>query len=49
MWAVLSEVLGRQVGADFPSIGTMWLSNKKFLIDNMFRATAPVEALEAKK
>lgn len=38
--AVMSEVLDKQVGNDFVSIGTMWLSNKKFLVANCFCAAA---------
>jgi hypothetical protein len=41
LWAVMSEVLNRQVGSDFISIGTLWLSNKKFVIANSVCATAP--------
>jgi hypothetical protein len=41
LWAVMSEVLNRQVGSDFISVGTLWLSNKKFVIANSVCATAP--------
>ena len=40
LWAVKSEVLNRQVGSDFISVGTLWLSNKKFVIANSFCAAA---------
>jgi hypothetical protein len=35
----MSEVLERDVGSDFISIGTMWLSNEKFLVANSFCAS----------
>jgi len=34
---------------DFISLGTMWLSNRRFLVANIFCAAAPVGALEAKE
>ena len=34
----MSEVRDRDVGSDFVSIGTMWLSNKKFLVAIFFSA-----------
>jgi len=41
-------VLDRDAGSDFVSIGTMSLSNKKFLVANIFFC-CPVWALEAEK
>lgn len=46
VWVLLSENLGGEVGRSFESIGTLWLSNKWFLVENMFCAAA-VGALEA--
>jgi hypothetical protein len=40
MYKHLSEVLDRHVGSDFISLGTMWLSNKKFSVANSFCAAA---------
>jgi hypothetical protein len=36
----MSDILGRDVGRDFLSIGQMWISNSRFLVDNMFCAAA---------
>jgi hypothetical protein len=40
LWSYMSEVLSRNVGMDFLSIGQMWISNNSFLVDNMFCAAA---------
>lgn len=40
LWCNVSEILGRNVGLDFLSIGQMWLSNKRFLVENTFCADA---------
>jgi hypothetical protein len=40
MWIYMSESLGRNVGLDFLSVGQMWISNNRFLVDNMFCAAA---------
>lgn len=45
---MLSVVLDRQVGVHFISVGTMWLSNKNFLVANNLCA-ALWGALETKK
>jgi len=36
LWVCLSEVIGKDVGSSFESIGSLWLSNKRFLVANMF-------------
>jgi len=40
MWCYLSDILGRNVGMDFLSIGQMWINNNRCLVDNMFCAAA---------
>ena len=40
LWSILSEILNRQVGTYFVSVGTMWISNRKFIVENIFCATA---------
>lgn len=40
MWAYMSEVFDREIGNDFLSIGQMWLSNRRYLVCNMFCAAA---------
>jgi hypothetical protein len=47
MWRHLSDIFDRELGSNFLSIGQLWLSNKKFLVCNVF--SAAVGALEAKK
>lgn len=32
LWSYMSQILDREVGTDFVSLGTMGLSNKKFLV-----------------
>ena len=39
-WVCISEAIGKDVGNSFESIGSLWLSNKRFLVDNMFCAAA---------
>ena len=36
VWAIISELLGLEIGSDFESVGSRWLSNKRFLVHNMF-------------
>jgi len=36
----MSEILDRELGIGFVSLGTMWQSNKKFLVGNMFCVAA---------
>jgi hypothetical protein len=36
MWRHLSYIFGRELGYSFLSIGQLWLSNKKFLVCNVF-------------
>jgi len=36
----MSEILDRDVPIDFVSFGTMWLSNKKILVANIFCVAA---------
>ena len=31
VWVWISEVIDRNIGSSFESIGSMWLSNKRFL------------------
>ena len=38
--SILSEIFNRQVGTDFVSVGTMWISNRKFIVENVFCAAA---------
>jgi hypothetical protein len=40
MWSHLSEIFDRQLGIDFFSIGQLWISNRKFLLCNIFCAIA---------
>jgi len=40
MWVYMAEMFGRSVGRSFESIGVMWISNKRFLVDNIFCAAA---------
>jgi len=40
LWCYLSDILGRNVGMDFLSIGQMWINNSRCLVDNMFCAAA---------
>jgi hypothetical protein len=40
LWSNMSDILGRDVGRDFLSIGQMWISDSRFLVDNMFCAAA---------
>ena len=40
LWVCVSEAIGKDVGSSFESISSLWLSNKRFLIDNMFCAAA---------
>jgi hypothetical protein len=40
LWSILSEILNGQVGTDFVSVGTMWISNRKFIVENIFCAAA---------
>jgi len=40
---------GRELGYNFLSIGQLWLSNKKFLVCNVFSAAALWGVLETKK
>jgi len=35
IWYLISECLGVNIGANFISIGIMWLSNKRFLVHNV--------------
>jgi hypothetical protein len=49
LWFHMSEVCDRQIGADFLSIGQMWISNNKFVVCNSFFCCCPVGALEAEK
>jgi hypothetical protein len=39
-WENISHAVGRNIGGDFESIGTCWLSNKRFLVINMLCAAA---------
>ena len=38
LWSILSEIFNRQVGTYFVSVGTMWISNRKFIVENVFCA-----------
>jgi hypothetical protein len=40
MWGVISELLNLDIGSDFESIGGKWLSNKRFLVLNMFTSAS---------
>ena len=40
LWVYVSEVIGKDVGSSFESIGSLWLSNKRFLVANMFCSAA---------
>jgi hypothetical protein len=40
MWKEISNVIGREVGGGFESIGVCWHGNKKFTISNMLIAAA---------
>jgi hypothetical protein len=41
LWTCISEILDRNVGMDFfLSIGQMWLSNNRFLVEDFFCAAA---------
>lgn len=40
VWCNISEAIGRVCGSDFVSIGQLWLSNKKFVVVNMFTSAA---------
>ena len=40
LWVYVSEAIGKDVGSSFESIGSLWLSNVRFLIDNMFCVAA---------
>lgn len=40
MWKSISQAVDFDIGASFESIGTCWLSNKRFLIVNMCAAAA---------
>lgn len=46
LWFNISQVMDRNVGNDFLSIGQMWLSNSRFLVDNIFLCCSPVGALK---
>lgn len=39
LWCIISEVLAKQVGSDFVSLGTM-LSNRRFIVENIFCSAA---------
>lgn len=36
VWSMISELLDLEIGSGFESIGSRWLSNKRFLVHNMF-------------
>jgi hypothetical protein len=38
VWGVVPDILGVQMGADYESIASLWLCNKKFCISNIFSA-----------
>jgi hypothetical protein len=40
MWIRISEIVGRDVGVSFESIGLCWLCDKKFLTINMITSAA---------
>ena len=40
LWSILSEIFNRQVGTNFVSVVTMWISNRKFIVENIFCAAA---------
>jgi hypothetical protein len=40
MWIRISEMVGRDVGVSFESIGLCWLCDKKFLTINMITSAA---------
>lgn len=42
----MSEALDRDVDLDFVSLGTMWLSNKKYIIEKHVLFSCPMGALE---
>ena len=40
MWDAISETCNRDIGHNFENVGSCWLSNKKFLVVNMFSSAA---------
>jgi hypothetical protein len=40
MWIEISDCVDLNVGSCFESIGKLWLSNKKFVVTNIFTSAA---------
>jgi hypothetical protein len=40
MWIEISDCVELNVGSCFESIGKLWISNKKFIVANIFTSAA---------
>jgi hypothetical protein len=40
MWEGISEIFGFCIGSDFNSVGQLWLSREKYIVENIFTSVA---------